>query len=265
MEVRFVEGVRVSDPETVEVAKMVLLGKVNSDIVSRLNRHGQPAVGLSGEDGTPVRDPAPSRTPSGSASSARSSGWTSTSSTTSPRTTSRWSPRPAPTARATPTTSTRTPPPARSPRRSAPTRRSSSPTSPAGSPIPTIPARSSRGPSVDEVARRPRSGRRRHAAEARRLRRGDPRRGLLGPHHRRLGAALAAAGAVHGRRDRHDGDSVNNPPTSSARRHCLRAGHSRVRVRRRRVGRYAAAGRTRPSATSSLARPEPERLGAAGA
>jgi acetylglutamate kinase len=52
MEVRFVEGVRVSDAETVEVAKMVLLGKVNADIVSRLNRRGQPAVGLSGEDGT---------------------------------------------------------------------------------------------------------------------------------------------------------------------------------------------------------------------
>src|SRR2546423_3948842 len=52
MEVRFVEGVRVSDPETVEVAKMVLLGKVNSDIVKRINRHGQPAVGLSGEDGS---------------------------------------------------------------------------------------------------------------------------------------------------------------------------------------------------------------------
>src|SRR5204862_5061975 len=34
------------------VAKMVLLGKVNSDIVKRLNRHGQPAVGLSGEDGS---------------------------------------------------------------------------------------------------------------------------------------------------------------------------------------------------------------------
>jgi acetylglutamate kinase len=51
MEVRFVEGMRVSDPETVEVAKMVLLGKVNADIVTRLNRHGQPAVGLSGEDG----------------------------------------------------------------------------------------------------------------------------------------------------------------------------------------------------------------------
>ena len=51
LEVQFVEGLRVSDPETVEVAKMVLLGKVNSDIVKRLNRHGQPAVGLSGEDG----------------------------------------------------------------------------------------------------------------------------------------------------------------------------------------------------------------------
>ncbi len=51
MEVRFVEGMRVSDEATVEVAKMVLLGKVNADIVMRLNRHGQPAVGLSGEDG----------------------------------------------------------------------------------------------------------------------------------------------------------------------------------------------------------------------
>jgi acetylglutamate kinase len=52
LEVRFHEGLRVSDPETVEVARMVLLGKVNSDIVGRLNRHGQPAVGLSGQDGT---------------------------------------------------------------------------------------------------------------------------------------------------------------------------------------------------------------------
>ena len=45
MEVKFVEGLRVSDAETVEVAKMVLLGKINSDILTRLNRHGQPAVG----------------------------------------------------------------------------------------------------------------------------------------------------------------------------------------------------------------------------
>ena len=38
-------------PTTVEVAKMVLVGKVNKDIVLRLNRHGQPAVGLCGDDG----------------------------------------------------------------------------------------------------------------------------------------------------------------------------------------------------------------------
>jgi len=52
MEVKFVEGLRVSDAETVEVAMMVLLGKINSDILVRLNRHGQPAVGLGGEDGS---------------------------------------------------------------------------------------------------------------------------------------------------------------------------------------------------------------------
>jgi acetylglutamate kinase len=51
MEVKFVEGLRVSDEETVEVAKMVLLGKVNADILLRLRRHGQEAVGLGGEDG----------------------------------------------------------------------------------------------------------------------------------------------------------------------------------------------------------------------
>src|SRR4051794_41039670 len=47
----FVDGLRVSDEGTVEVAKMVLVGKVNKDIVLRLNRHGQPAVGLCGDDG----------------------------------------------------------------------------------------------------------------------------------------------------------------------------------------------------------------------
>lgn len=51
MEVKFRDGLRVSDAETVEVAKMVLLGKLNSDLVSRLNMAGQAAVGLSGEDG----------------------------------------------------------------------------------------------------------------------------------------------------------------------------------------------------------------------
>jgi acetylglutamate kinase len=49
--VKFVDGLRVSDPATVEVAKMVLVGKVNKDIVLLINRHGQPAVGLCGDDG----------------------------------------------------------------------------------------------------------------------------------------------------------------------------------------------------------------------
>jgi acetylglutamate kinase len=51
MPVEFVGGLRVSDEDTVEIAKMVLVGKVNKDIVMRINRHGQPAVGLSGDDG----------------------------------------------------------------------------------------------------------------------------------------------------------------------------------------------------------------------
>lgn len=51
IEVRFHHGLRVSDSETVEVAKMVLLGKLNAELVSRIGRAGSPAVGLSGEDG----------------------------------------------------------------------------------------------------------------------------------------------------------------------------------------------------------------------
>jgi acetylglutamate kinase len=55
MPVQFVSGLRVSDPATVEVAKMVLVGKVNKEIVLRLSRHGQPAVGLCGDDGSLFR------------------------------------------------------------------------------------------------------------------------------------------------------------------------------------------------------------------
>src|SRR6202049_5059216 len=50
--VEFVGGLRVSGEETVEIAKMVLVGKVNKEIVLRLSRHGQPAVGLCGDDGS---------------------------------------------------------------------------------------------------------------------------------------------------------------------------------------------------------------------
>jgi acetylglutamate kinase len=53
--VQFVGGLRVSDAATVEVAKMVLVGKVNKEIVLRLQRHGQPAVGLCGDDGSLFR------------------------------------------------------------------------------------------------------------------------------------------------------------------------------------------------------------------
>lgn len=50
-EVSFVDGHRVTDSETMEIAKMVLVGKVNKDIVSLINRHGTLSLGLSGEDG----------------------------------------------------------------------------------------------------------------------------------------------------------------------------------------------------------------------
>jgi acetylglutamate kinase len=53
--VEFVGGLRVSDADTVEIAKMVLVGKVNKEIVLRLQRHGQPAVGLCGDDGSLFR------------------------------------------------------------------------------------------------------------------------------------------------------------------------------------------------------------------
>ncbi|MFN8053198.1 MAG: acetylglutamate kinase [Acidimicrobiales bacterium] len=57
----FVGGHRVTDAETLEVVQMVLMGKVNSDIVSALNVHGPVAVGLSGQDAglieAEVRDP----------------------------------------------------------------------------------------------------------------------------------------------------------------------------------------------------------------
>lgn len=45
----FVDGHRVTDAETLEVAQMVLMGKVNSDIVAALNAHGRFAVGISGQ------------------------------------------------------------------------------------------------------------------------------------------------------------------------------------------------------------------------
>jgi len=48
---RFVRGMRVTDPETIDVIEMVLVGKVNKEIVGLINHHGGMAVGLSGKDG----------------------------------------------------------------------------------------------------------------------------------------------------------------------------------------------------------------------
>ncbi len=50
-ESRFVQGMRVTDSETMDVVEMVLGGKVNKEIVGNISRHGGRAVGLSGKDG----------------------------------------------------------------------------------------------------------------------------------------------------------------------------------------------------------------------
>jgi acetylglutamate kinase len=48
---RYVRGMRVTDQETLDIVEMVLVGKVNKEIVNLINRHGGLAVGLSGKDG----------------------------------------------------------------------------------------------------------------------------------------------------------------------------------------------------------------------
>ncbi|MBE3575013.1 MAG: acetylglutamate kinase [Firmicutes bacterium] len=54
-EARFVRGLRQTDAETMELAQMVLVGKINKDVVSLLNQAGGQAVGLSGIDGCLLR------------------------------------------------------------------------------------------------------------------------------------------------------------------------------------------------------------------
>jgi acetylglutamate kinase len=55
IESRFVRGMRVTDRPTMDVVEMVLVGKINKEIVSLVNRHGGRAVGLSGKDGNLIR------------------------------------------------------------------------------------------------------------------------------------------------------------------------------------------------------------------
>jgi acetylglutamate kinase len=54
-EPKFVGGMRVTDDETVEIVEMVLVGKINKEIVGLINYHGGKAVGLSGKDGSLIR------------------------------------------------------------------------------------------------------------------------------------------------------------------------------------------------------------------
>ncbi len=51
IESQFVDGMRVTDQQTMDVVEMVLVGKVNKEIVSFINQNGGQAVGLSGKDG----------------------------------------------------------------------------------------------------------------------------------------------------------------------------------------------------------------------
>jgi acetylglutamate kinase len=55
LKVEFYDGLRVTTPEAMEVVKMVLVGKVNKELVAAINSHGRYAVGLSGEDANMVR------------------------------------------------------------------------------------------------------------------------------------------------------------------------------------------------------------------
>jgi len=51
----YIQGMRVTDGETMDVVEMVLVGKVNKEIVSLINHHGGKAVGLSGRDGDLIK------------------------------------------------------------------------------------------------------------------------------------------------------------------------------------------------------------------
>jgi acetylglutamate kinase len=52
---KFIQGMRVTDEETMDIVEMVLAGKVNKEIVGLINRHGGRAVGLSGKDGNLIQ------------------------------------------------------------------------------------------------------------------------------------------------------------------------------------------------------------------
>ena len=223
MEVRFVEGMRVSDAETVEVAKMVLLGKVNADIVMRLNRHGQPAVGLSGEDGALFTIAPHAR--------AEEVGFVGEIERVDVDVLNHIAADYIPVI-----ASAGVDPEGHSYNVNADTAAGEGRRRARGvqGDLPHRRRRLARRPGrrgdaqLEGHRRRGRGGpardRRRDAPEARRLRRGGPLRGRLGAHRRRPPPALAAAGAVHRRRHRHDGHAMTQMPRECSASRPLLAG-----------------------------------------
>ncbi len=55
IEVEFVDGLRVTSKESIDVVRMVLMGSINSKIVALLNKHGNEAIGVSGNDGNFIK------------------------------------------------------------------------------------------------------------------------------------------------------------------------------------------------------------------
>ena len=205
-EPEFVDGLRVTDAETVDIVRMALVGKVNREIVAAVNQHGSYAVGLSGEDAGLIRvdqrdprlgfvgDVARDRPDDRRAAPPRGAdpGRSRRSASTTP---------------ARPTTSTPTPSPARSPSRSAPRSSSTSPTSPASTR--DWPDEASLISRIDvdglEQLIADGQGGGGHDPEARVVHRRAARRRAPRAHPRRPPPARAAARVLHPRRRRHDG------------------------------------------------------------
>ena len=202
----FRNGLRVTDAETVDIARMVLIGQVNPQLVTAINLHGDYAVGVSGEDAGLIR--AVARDPAlgfvgdvARINPAILDGLLADEFIPVVATIGTDDDRPGR------TTSTPTSSPAPSPRRSAPRSSSTSPTSRACAGRSTTPAtphppddrRRARG------ADRRRHDRRRHDPEGRQLHPGRPQRRRAGPHPRRPHRPRAAARDLHRRRHRHDG------------------------------------------------------------
>ena len=211
-EPEFVDGLRVTDAETVDIVRMALVGKVNREIVASVNQHGSYAVGLSGEDAGLIHGRR--RATSASASSATSAASTRRSSSAcSARSSSRSSPRSASTTTARRTTSTPTRSPARSRRRSAPRSSCTSPTWPGSTATSPTRRRSSRGSTSPGSSG---AGRRRAAVggddpEGPLVRRAPCKRACAArAHPRRPHPARAAARVLHPGGHRHDGERMTD-------------------------------------------------------